>query len=220
MMSRSTHPSLSILERKALDFIRRSIVGSGRAPSVRDLMSALGYKSPRSSAVVIDRLISLGYLDRGPAKSLRLLLQPQPGVDEAKTVDVPIVGCAPCGLPLLAQENVEATVPVSDRLARPGHSYFILRAVGDSMTEAGIEDDALVLVRQQSIAEHGQVVVALIDEEATIKELRRSHDAVALVPRSQNTTHRPIILNRDFRVQGVVVATLPSIGPHLTRGRV
>jgi repressor LexA len=79
------------------------------------------------------------------------------------------------------------------------------------MTEAGIGDGALVLVRQQPTADNGDVVVALVDDEATIKELRRSADAVALVPRTKNAQHKPIVLRRDFQVQGVVVAALPDI---------
>jgi repressor LexA len=102
-------------------------------------------------------------------------------------------------------------VPVSTHLAQPGQKHFLLRASGDSMNKAGIEDGALVLVRQQGTAEDGQLVVALIDDEATIKELRRSRDAAVLMPRSSNKKHKPIVLRRDFQVQGVVVATLPSL---------
>jgi repressor LexA len=79
------------------------------------------------------------------------------------------------------------------------------------MNDAGIDDGALVLVRQQSTAESGDIVVALVDDEATIKELRKSADAVVLLPRSKNRNHKPIVLRRDFQVQGVVVATLPDI---------
>jgi len=79
------------------------------------------------------------------------------------------------------------------------------------MTERGIADGSLVLVRQQPSADDGEVVVALIDDEATIKELRRSPSAVALTPRSKNPAHRPIILTEDFVIQGVVVASLPDI---------
>ncbi len=78
------------------------------------------------------------------------------------------------------------------------------------MTEVGIDDGALVLVRQQPTADTGDVVVALVDDEATIKELRRSVDAVVLTPRSKNRDHKPIVLQRDFQVQGVVLATLPD----------
>ena len=79
------------------------------------------------------------------------------------------------------------------------------------MNAAGIEEGALVLVRQQETAENGQLVVALVDDEATIKELRLSADAAVLMPRSTNKKHKPIVLHRNFRVQGVVVATLPDI---------
>ena len=102
-------------------------------------------------------------------------------------------------------------IPVSTLLARPGQKYFLLRANGDSMTEAGIEDGALVLVRQQPTADSGQIVVALIDDEATIKELQLSREAAVLRPRTKNPTHKPIVLTRDFQVQGVVVATLPKL---------
>lgn len=79
------------------------------------------------------------------------------------------------------------------------------------MTEAGIEDGALVLVRQQATANDREIVVALVDDEATIKELRRSADAVALIPRTKNQGHQPIVLRRDFQVQGIVIATLPDL---------
>lgn len=79
------------------------------------------------------------------------------------------------------------------------------------MTEAGIADGALVLVRQQPTANNGDIVVALVDDEATIKELRRSDDAVVLMPKSKNGLHKPIVLRRDFLVQGVVTATLPDL---------
>lgn len=211
MIKRFSSSDLRPVERKALTVIRNRIAHGGSAPTVRELATALGFSSPRSSADVIDRLIELGYLKRRADKSLQLLRMPDDARDRESTVEVPIVGSAPCGLPLLASENIEAMIPVSVALARPTQKYFLLRAMGDSMTEVGIEDGALVLVRQQATAEPGDVVVALVDDEATIKELRRSSDAVVLMPRSKNTKHKPIVLRRDFRVQGVVVATLPDM---------
>jgi repressor LexA len=185
----------------------------GRAPSVRELAAALGYQSPRSAAILVERLIALRYAARGTDGKLRILQSPKDDVAHARTVDVPLVGTAPCGAPLLAEENQEAMIPVSTRLARPPHRYFLLRAQGDSMTDRGIADGSLVLVRQQASADDGDVVVALIDDEATIKELRRSPTAIALTPRSKNPAHKPIILTEDFVVQGVVVAALPDITP-------
>ena len=202
--------TLKPIERKALTAIRNRIAHCGAAPSVRELAAALGYSSPRSSADVIDRLIELGFLKRKDDRSLQLLRMPKEEIDRESTVEVPLVGSAPCGAPLLAEENVQCMSPVSTTLARPRQRYFLLRAVGDSMTEAGIGDGSLVLVRLQHMAEIGDVVVALVDDEATIKELRRSADTVVLMPRSRNKAHKPIVLRRDFQVQGVVVATLPQ----------
>ncbi len=211
MIKRAPDADLKPVERKALTFVRNRIMHGGAAPSVRELASELGFSSPRSAALIIDRLIELGFLRRRvDDRALQLLRMPAEARDRASTVEVPLVGCVPCGAPLLAQENLEAMIPVSTTLVRSGRRYFLLRARGDSMTEAGIEDGSLVLVRQQSSANNGDVVVALVDDEATIKELRQSDDAVVLVPRSENSTHKPIVLQRDFQVQGVVVATLPD----------
>jgi repressor LexA len=161
--------------------------------------------------LVIDRLIDLGYLKRRDDRTLQLVRMPADAPDRESTIEVPLVGSAACGAPLLAEQNIEAMIPVSTLLARPGQKYFLLRANGDSMTEAGIEDGALVLVRQQQTADSGQLVVALIDDEATIKQLQLSADAAVLKPRTKNPKHKPIILTRDFQVQGVVVSTLPAI---------
>lgn len=199
------------VERQALRFIRNRLLHTGGAPSVRELSTELGFASPRSASLIIDRLIEKGFLRRRDQdRALQLLRMPEGTRDRESTVDVPLVGNAPCGAPLLAEENIEAMIAVSTTLARPPHRYFILRARGDSMTEAGIVDGSLVLVRQEQQARAGQTVVALVDDEATIKELRRGDDAVALVPKSKNPAHKPIVLRRDFLVQGVVVAALPK----------
>ena len=203
---------LKAVERKALRFIRNRIAHGGMAPSVREVQAELGYQSPRSAAQVIDRLIAGGFLRRRPAdRALQLVRMPKELEESSSTVQVPLVGRVPCGAPLLATENIEALVAVSVRLARPPHRYFLLRADGDSMNEVGIDDGSLVLIRQQQTADEGDRVVALIDDEATIKELRLAPDAVVLVPRSTNKKHKPIILTHDFSIQGVVVASLPDI---------
>lgn len=205
---RATRPE----DLRALRLIRNSLVHGGTAPSVREVAALLGYRSPRSAAQVIDRLIDAGFLRRSRRdRALQVVRLPDELRGGATTVEVPLVGGVPCGSPLLAIENVEAMVPVSAQFAPPPHRYFLLRAQGDSMSDAGIQDGDLVLVRQQVTANDGDHVVALIDDEATIKELRRSRDAVALLPRSKNKTHKPIILRRDFSVQGVVVAALPNV---------
>jgi repressor LexA len=122
----------------------------------------------------------------------------------AQTVNVPLVGSAPCGTPVFAEENIECMYPVSTALARKPHRYFLLRAMGDSMNEKGIQDGNLVLVQQQPTAENGDTVVAVIDGEATIKEFHRQAQAVVLKPKSSNKRQRPIILTSHFLILGVV----------------
>lgn len=127
----------------------------------------------------------------------------------AQTVNIPLLGSIACGAPILAIENIEAEVPISIELVKGSSKYFLLRAKGNSMNEVGISDGDLVLVKQQYTAENGDFVVALIDDEATIKEFRKNNDAIVLKPRSTEQKHQPIILTKDFKIQGVVVATIP-----------
>lgn len=195
---------------EAVRYIRNAIVHKGAMPTLRELMSALGYKSPRSAALIIQELIQLGVLKKRISGDIQFTEKPSEESNHARTVMVPLVGTVPCGLPLLAIENIETYFPVSVSLAKPGSQYFLLRATGDSMNHAGIDDGDLILVRQQSSANDGDTVVALIDDEATVKVFRRAADAVVLQPKSDNPRHQPIILTRNFQVQGVAVATVPN----------
>lgn len=202
--------ALSAHEVRALTCIRNKLVHSGTAPSVRELAAELGYKSPRSAALIIDRLIECGFLARRDDRKLQLRRMPFGTNEHARTVPVPLVGTVAAGSPMLATENIETTIPVSDKLAKGNHRYFLLRVSGNSMNRAGIRNGDLALVRQQSTAEPGQNVVALIDDEATVKRLRITPEAIVLEPVSTDPTYRPIILDREFVIQGVVVGTIPA----------
>ena len=183
----------------------------GKTPSVRELMTALGYKSPRSAALIIEELIQKGILRKRSNGDLQLIKDIDADSVHARTVDIPLVGTVPCGVPILAQENIEGFIPVSVSLAKPGFKYFLLRAKGDSMNKAKINDGDLILVRQQPTAQNGDIVVALIDDEATVKEFQHSKNCVVLMPRSNNKNHKPIILTENFQVQGVAVTTIPKL---------
>lgn len=126
-----------------------------------------------------------------------------------QTVKVPLLGVVACGTPIFAEENIEAFIPVSDKLIKPSNRYFILKASGDSMDDAGINDGDLVLIRQQQTAQNGDKVVALIDDEATIKEFYHNGNMIVLKPRSKNSKHQLIILTNDIRIQGVVETVIP-----------
>ncbi len=201
--------NLGIKAKEALKHIRNFIMHRGRMPSMRELMKEMKYKSPLSSMLLLNELAANGFLEKKTDGSYRLLKDLTAG-ESARTVAIPLVGTASCGMPILAQENIEAMIPVSTALAKPGSSYFLLRAKGDSMNEAGINNGDLILIKQQRTANNGQNVVALIDDEATVKEYQHKGDFVTLLPRSDNKAHQPIILTQDFKIQGVVIATIPK----------
>jgi repressor LexA len=201
--------NLNLKSREALLHIRNLIMHSGRFPSVRELMETMGYKSPRSAMLLLMELEENGFLQKKEDGSYRLLKDLESS-SHVRTVNIPLVGTVTCGLPILAVENIEAMIPVSVTLAKPGSKYFLLTARGDSMNKAGINDGDLILVRQQSVADDGQKVVALINDEATVKEIQRAGNVIKLLPRSTNTKHQPIIVTEDFHIQGVVVETIPK----------
>jgi len=198
-------------ELDALREVRHAVRLFGRFPSVREVMIAMGYRSPRSAAVLLERLEKKKYLKRDAFQKLCLAPEPETGALSADTVNIPLVGAAHCGAPSLAEQNIEDYVKVSTRLAPRDRQHFFLRAVGDSMNEAGIESGDLVLVRVQNTAAEGERVVALIDDEATIKEFHRRGEVVVLQPRSNNPEHQPIIVTDALQIQGVVVTTIPTL---------
>ncbi len=132
------------------------------------------------------------------------LLYPTLHQQNAKTVEVPLLGTIACGTPVLAEQNIKSRVSISTKMLKPNYQYFLLRALGDSMNKADINDGDLVLIRQQQTAEDGDKVVALIDDEATIKEFHNKGNMIILKPKSTNSKHQPIILTKDFKIQGVV----------------
>lgn len=124
-------------------------------------------------------------------------------------IRIPLVGSAPCGNPLLGEENIEEYIEVEKRKIKPGYNYFILRAIGDSMNLAGIEDGDLVLCRQQLKADTGNKVVALLGDNVTIKEYGPRIDGVRLLlPKSSNKNHAPITPSEGDSVQGIVQEVL------------
>ncbi|MDD2889603.1 MAG: transcriptional repressor LexA [bacterium] len=201
----------SIKELEAIRHIYNSMMQRGESPSMRELMVSMGYQSPRSISIIIDGLIEKKILQRKLDGKLRFLKNIPDDKANAQTVDVPLIGTVAAGTPMLAEENIEMTVPVSTKLARPPHRYFLLKVEGDSMNEKNINNGDLVLVRQQTTAENGDIVVALIDKEATIKEFHSSPNAIVLKPKSKNKKHKPIVLNRDFHIQGKVITSIPNV---------
>ena len=199
--------NLSDKDKKAFALIRNKIVHYGESPSLREINDVTGGKSPRSASLVVNRLIEAGLITK---QGRTLFLANTQPTDSISTIDVPLVGSVACGVPMFAEENIQARIPVSTALAKKGSKYFLLRASGDSMNEAGINSGDLLLVRQQDTADTGKRVVALINDEATVKIFERGTDAVILRPKSTNKEHKPIVLTDNCIIQGVVQAVLPS----------
>jgi len=197
-------------ETELLKAVRNALM-KGKSPSLRDLMETLGYKSPRSTNELVNKLIQLKFLRRDEDGNLKIIENFAGDESRVQTVEIPLVGYVACGAPILAEENVQQHIPVSTRLAAPPHRYYLLRAKGDSMNKAGINDGDIVLVRQQNTARAKDIVVALINDEATIKEFNPGGDMVVLKPLSTNEAHKPIIVTRDLMIQGVVVTTIPGL---------
>lgn len=120
------------------------------------------------------------------------------------TVSIPLVGSVACGLPIFAEEHIEAKIEVSTKLVKKPSDYFLLRATGNSMNKKGINSGDLLLIKRQHTAETGDLVLALLDDEATVKEFINNGSNLVLKPHSTNPKHQPIILTTDFKVQGIV----------------
>ena len=203
--------TLSQQEIEALRQIRNIIMQSGRPPSVRALMKALGYSSPRSVSYLFEKLEKKKLIKRS-GRELKITAGFEGDESRVNTIDIPLVGEVACGMPMLAEQNILDTIPVSIKLAPPPHKYFMLKAKGDSMDKKGINPGDLLLIRQQQTAKTGDLVVALINDEATVKEFRELEGAAALVPHSTNPKHKAVIIQEDFMIQGVVQKVLAGLG--------
>lgn len=189
-------------------YIRNTLRHSGKSPSLRKIAAFLDYKSPRSAQQLLERLRDGGRIHYSGGK-IRLVHETEVSGGES-TREIPIVGTVAAGNLTLAEQVVDNFVRVSTKLAKPGQDYFILRVKGDSMNRAGIRNGDLVLVRQQPTAREGEIVVATVDDEATVKYFHRDRGVVILRPDSTDESFRPIILSEQLMIQGVVVQTLPD----------
>ena len=195
---------LTLRQKETLDWIRAYVKMHGKPPTVREIGERFGTASS-SVFDVIKALERNGYLTRSDGFSRCITLTAKAGGGRGDTVHVPIVGSIAAGQPILATENMEGTVPVDRRMAA-GKQLFALRVHGDSMINAGILDGDLVIAAQQQEAQEGDIVVALVDEDATVKRFHRRHDG-AVELRPENPLHKPIIIeDPPFMIQGRVIA--------------
>ncbi len=195
--------------RRILRFVREFTEREGYPPTLREMGEAVGL-APSSVHYHLSVLRDGGYLRRGPGRPRTAVVPGQPVARhrDGDTVEVPLVGRIAAGVPICAEEMVEDTFWLPRRLVGEG-KLFMLRVAGDSMTGVGIADGDLVVVREQPVAEDGEIVAAALtsagEAEATVKTLRRVHRHVWLMP--QNPAFAPMPAD-DAKIFGKVVAVL------------
>lgn len=215
---RSTRRRLSLSEkqRAILEVIQRSVNQRGYPPSMREIGDAVGLSSLSSVTHQLNQLELSGYLRRDPnrPRALEILIDlPEPaGEDDglssvADAALVPLVGRIAAGVPITAEQHVEEIFPLPRQLVGNGE-LFMLKVVGESMIDAAICDGDWVVVRSQNDAENGDIVAAMLDEEATVKVFRQRDGHTWLLPR--NTNYEPI-LGDHAHVLGKVVAVLRAV---------
>ncbi len=196
---------------QTLDFIRQSIEERGYPPTLREIGESMGIRSTNGVNDHLRALERKGYLSREDMKSRALRLvsrEPEvPAATDDGMLEVQVLGRVAAGLPLLAEENVVDTVRIDRMLVRGGRDVFGLRVQGDSMINAGIFNGDYIFVRKQAAAEAGEIVVALIGDEATVKYYHPEKDYVRFQPANDHMA--PILVRAsDFRptmLLGIVV---------------
>ncbi|MHB8512943.1 MAG: transcriptional repressor LexA [Actinomycetota bacterium] len=197
-------------QRAIMDYIEKATKERGFPPSVREIGEAVGLASPSSVHAHLETLEREGYLMKDPNMPRALVMRMDTDgipVNTHQVEQVPLIGTIAAGGPILAQENVEDSLPFPRDLVGSG-TLFALRVKGDSMINAGILDGDLVILRQQSTANDGEIVAALVDEsEATVKRLMHKRGKLTLMP--ENESYDPIV-PENARILGKLVAVFRS----------
>ncbi len=205
---------LTSRQRSVYEFIESYISQKGYGPTVREIAEAVNLSSPSTVHVHLKTLEEKGYIVRDAMKSRSISLpakheEPETFGSEGSdnNLKLPLVGNVAAGEPILAEQNIENTMSLPTELVGDSAS-FILSVHGESMIEAGINDGDYVVVKEQQVARNGEIVVALIEDGATVKRFYKEKDHIRLQP--ENSTMEPII-TRDCAIVGKVVAVLRKV---------
>ncbi|SHH81911.1 transcriptional repressor LexA [Desulfosporosinus lacus] len=203
------YPDLSARQTNILEFIKQEIRKKGYPPAVREIGEAVGLLSSSTVHGHLQTLEDKGYIRRDPTKprAIEILDSSSEALEMKKVVQVPIVGHVTAGQPILAVENIEGTFPLSADFVRHDN-IFMLRVQGESMIGAGILDGDYIIVRQQSDARNGEIVVALIGDEATVKRFFKERTLIRLQP--ENPSMEPIY-SQDVSILGKVVGVFRTL---------
>lgn len=204
------YEDLTSVQQKILDVIRESMTSRNYAPSMREIGESVGLSSTASVSHQLNKLELLGFISRDPRRprTIDLLgLEPQGEMFKADAALVPLVGRIAAGGPITAEQNVEDVFALPRQLVGQG-DLFLLKVVGESMIDAAICDGDWVVVRQQQSADNGDIVAALLDDEATVKTFKQRDGHTWLLPR--NSAFEPILGDHAV-ILGKVVAVLRAV---------
>ena len=185
-----------------MQFIKKEILAKGYPPTVRDICEAVGLKSTSTVHAHLERLEVLGLIRRDPTKPRAIeLVDDEFSVIRREMVNVPVIGNVAAGQPLLAVENISNYFPIPTEYM-PNNQTFMLKVKGESMINAGIFSGDLILIEQSTNVKNGDIIVALIDDSATVKTFYKEKDHIRLQP--ENDSMEPIIVD-DCTVLGKVI---------------
>ena len=190
-------------QEEILEYIKDQIMNRGFPPAVREICEAVNLKSTSSVHAHLETLEKNGYIRRDPTKPRAIeIVDENFNLTRREMVNVPIVGRVAAGEPILAVENIENYFPIPAEFM-PNSQTFMLNVKGESMVNAGILDGDQILVQQQSTAENGEIVVALIDDSATVKTFYKEDGYYRLQP--ENDAMEPIIVQGELQILGKVI---------------
>ena len=193
---------LSAKQKEILEYIKDEILKKGYPPTVREICEKVNLRSTSSVHAHLSTMERNGFIRRDPTKPRAIeIVDDQFNLTRRETVNVPIIGTVAAGQPILAAENIENYFPIPSEYM-PNRQSFMLRVKGTSMINIGINDGDLVLVQQQKDAENGDIVVALLDDSATVKTFYREKGHVRLQP--ENDSMDPIIVEDQLEILGKV----------------
>ena len=198
-----SYGKISPKQTEILEYIKSEIINRGFPPAVHEICEAVNMKSTSSVHSHLETLERNGYIRRDPTKPRAIeIVDDNFNLTRRELVNVPVVGRVAAGEPILAVENVENYFPIPAEFM-PNSQTFMLNVKGESMINAGILDGDQILVQQQSTAENGDIVVALIDDSATVKTFYKEDGYYRLQP--ENDTMEPIIVKDDLKILGKVI---------------
>ncbi len=198
---------LNTNEQKILDFIKSQIKENGYPPSVREIGAAVGLKSTSSVHLYLNRLAEKGYISKKGLKTRAIKVVEEEGnnVLDNNVISIPLVGNVAAGAPILAEQNIEEYFSIpSSFLSKSSitSNTYMLKVKGESMINVGIYDGDYIIISKQNTANNGEIIVALIDNEATVKTFYKEDGYIRLQP--ENDTMEPIIV-KDVQILGKVV---------------